>query len=124
VRHESLHTCKTTSMVANKRSVLILLVTILATTYVDARPDDINQSVTASRLTRVASGVRMAADFLCSLTAPSWWYRNEVVTPTNISVYFVGLPRTGTTSSAAGASRNRPFRSVCKKCVCVVIDLY
>jgi hypothetical protein len=113
VRHESLHTCKKTSMVANKRSVLILLVTILATTYVDARPDDINQSVTASRLTRVASGVRMAADFLCSLTAPSWWYRNEVVTPTNISVYFVGLPRTGTTSSAAGACVEESAASLC-----------
>ena len=84
-RHHHAEAHKKSTMVANKQSVLILIiVALLAIIGVDARPDDMKQSVTASRLTRVASGVRMAADVLCSLTAPAWWYSNEVVTPTNI----------------------------------------
>lgn len=84
-----------------KPNLLVLIVLLLVYARSDARPTDIKQSETASRLTRVASGVQMAADVLCSLTAPSWWYSKEVITPTTISVYFVGLPRTGTTSIAA-----------------------
>ena len=81
-----------------------LLVVSLLLLAANARPADLRQS-----------GARMASDALFSLAAPSWWYSAKEVMPTNISIYFVGLGRTGTTSAAAamnilGSSRRRRSR--------------